>query len=421
MTAILIGKYLFETYIQYRQYQVLKETQVPKELRLEISQETYDKSQEYSRAKARFNFANELYSLTKDLIYVNSNAFVALWNISGHVSAFFGSKMLSRFFGGVMSQSLLFFGISSLISVVELIPSQYYYNFVLEEKFGFNKQTKSLFFIDLIKSLVLSIVLGTPFIYGLLRIVNAYGRSFVLYACGLVLVFILAIQTLAPTFILPLFNKFSPLEEGELKTEIEKLATDHKFPLHSLTTMDGSKRSSHLNAMFIGLPWSKKIALFDTLVEKLSTAEIVAVLGHEIGHWRLGHTLQMTGLMLVTTGSVFGAYLLFMFNESLVRLFGFQRLETMVALHLFFYLYTPMSCLTSFLTNAFTRKNEFEADDFAKDCGHGHELSTGLIKMSKDELLVFRCDPLYSAYHFTHPPLTERLANLSYFSKEKVT
>jgi STE24 endopeptidase len=193
----------------------------------------------------------------------------------------------------------LFFFAFNIVSTLLSFPTSYYSHFVLEEKFGFNKQTVKLWLTDMLKGQLLGVVLGAPIISGLLKIVQATGNEF-FYYLWLFGIFIQVVGiTIYPTLILPLFNKLSPLEAGPLKTGVEALAKRLDFPLSELYVIDGSKRSAHSNAYFFGFPWKKHIVIFDTLIEKSETEEVVAVLGHELGHWSLNHTTKLFGIAQV--------------------------------------------------------------------------------------------------------------------------
>ena len=196
-------------------------------------------------------------------------------------------------FSGEISHSILFFLAFNLVSTVLSLPISYYSHFVLEEKFGFNNQTIGLWISDILKSQILTVVIGAPILSGVLSIIQKTGNSF-FYYLWLFSVFIqLSMITIYPIFILPLFNKLSPLEPGPLKSGVEDLAKRLKFPLKHLYVIDGSKRSSHSNAYFYGLPWQKHIVIYDTLIEKSETEEVVAVLAHELGHWSLNHITKL--------------------------------------------------------------------------------------------------------------------------------
>ena len=218
-----------------------------------------------------------------------------IWAVSGGLIA----KYLPLRFQGEISQTLVFLFGFNIISTILSLPVSYYGTFVLEEKFGFNKQTPRLWVSDMIKGQVLGLVLGTPIISGMLKIIQKTGNSFFYYLWLFgVFVQVFAI-TIYPTVILPLFNKLSPLPPGELKTGVESLAAKLNFPLSDLYVIDGSKRSAHSNAYFYGLPWKKHIVIYDTLIEQSEPEEVVAVLSHELGHWSLGHTTKLLAIAQV--------------------------------------------------------------------------------------------------------------------------
>ena len=236
-----------------------------------------------------------LYSQIQNIAFIHFDILPKLWSWSGSLLL----KFAPTRFTGEISQSIVFILSFIVIQQVLSLPTSIYHTFVLEEKFGFNKQTPALFVTDMIKSNMLAFVLAPPILSGFLAIVQKTGSQFFyylwLFGAGLQVFMI----TIYPIAILPLFNKLSPLKEGKLKADVEALARKLKFPLHELYVIDGSKRSAHSNAYFFGLPWKKHIVIYDTLIEKSETEEVVAVLAHELGHWSLGHTTRLFGISQV--------------------------------------------------------------------------------------------------------------------------
>lgn len=294
-------------------------------------------------------------------------------------------------------------------ALLELPPS-IYHTFVLEEKFGFNKQTPKLFVTDFLKGQMLSFVLVPPILAGFLKIIESTGNQFFFYlwafAAG-IQVFMISVY---PVVILPLFNKLSPLEEGKLKTDTEELAKKLKFPLHELNVIDGSKRSSHSNAYFFGLPWKKHIVIFDTLIEKSQPEEVVAVLGHELGHWSLGHTTKLFGISQAHILYIFALFSAFIDNASLYADFGFGTIRPIIVGFLLFSdAFAPMDMIMKLFMNVLSRKFEYEADAFALNLGYSGELARSLIKLQVSNLSTMEADWMYSTYHYSHPILTERL------------
>lgn len=218
-----------------------------------------------------------------------------IWGLTG----FWLARYLPSWFSGEITHSVLFFFTFNIISQLLALPPSYYSTFVLEEKFGFNKQTLKLWITDMLKSQALMVALGTPLLSAFLKIIQVTGTRFFYYLWLFSIVVQMFAITIYPVFILPLFNKLSPLEPGELKSSVEALARKLKFPLSSLYVIDGSKRSAHSNAYFFGLPWKKHIVIYDTLIEKSEPQEVVAVLGHELGHWSLSHTTKLIGIAQV--------------------------------------------------------------------------------------------------------------------------
>lgn len=292
-----VGQYLFETFLTFRQYRILQQPSPPAVLSKEVSQEVFDKSQAYGRAKAQFSIVDGLYSQLQNIAFIHFDVLPKLWSWSGDLLLRFAPER----FTGEISHSIVFVLTFMVVGQVLRLPSSIYHTFVLEEKFGFNKQTPQLFVTDLLKSQLLAFVLAPPILAGFLAIIQKTGNQFFYYlwafAAGLQVFMI----TIYPIAILPLFNKLSPLEDGKLKTGVEALAASLKFPLHELYVIDGSKRSAHSNAYFFGLPWKKHIVIYDTLIEKSESEEVIAVLAHELGHWKLGHTTSLFGISQVPT------------------------------------------------------------------------------------------------------------------------
>jgi STE24 endopeptidase len=345
------------------------------------------------------------------------------------------ARYLPERFSGEISHSVLFFFTFSLISQILSLPVSYYSTFVLEEKFGFNKQTVKLWITDMLKGQALMVVLGTPLLSAFLKIIQVTGTRFFYYLWLFGIVVQLFAITIYPIFILPLFNKLSPLEPGELKSGVESLAQRLKFPLKSLFVIDGSKRSAHSNAYFFGLPWKKHIVIYDTLIEKSEPQEVVAVLGHELGHWSLAHTTKLFAIAqvcchcTVDTGIltriqfhmfyIFALFSVFIDNNSLYSSFGFHRTHPIIiGFILFSDALAPMDAVVKLGMNVLSRKFEFEADKFAKELGYESELARSLIKLQVQNLSTMDADWMYASYHYSHPILAERLAALGWKSSK---
>lgn len=295
-----VGQYLFESFLSLRQYRVLQQQKPPKVLAEEINQETFDKSQAYGRAKQKYSLVNGLWGTIQNVAFIHFDVLPKLWAWTG--------DLLLRFapagFTGEISHSIVFVLAFIVIQQILSLPGSIYHTFVLEEKFGFNKQTPQLFITDILKTTMLSFIFAPPILAGFLSIIKRTGNQFVFYLWLFGASLQVFMITVYPIVILPLFNKLSPLQDGQLKTNVEGLAKSLEFPLKELYVIDGSKRSAHSNAYFFGLPWKKHIVIYDTLIEKSETQEVVAVLAHELGHWSLGHTTRMFGITQVCYVSV---------------------------------------------------------------------------------------------------------------------
>nr|POE63387.1 caax prenyl protease 1 [Quercus suber] len=405
-----LAEFGLESYLAYRQYQVLQRKTIPAQLKNEIDQPTFDKSQAYGRAKAKFGIVKGVWDQLKNVFVITQNVYPVLWATTG--------LWLTRFaplrFQGEITHSLVFAFTYSFIETIIGLPFSAYYHFVLEEKFGFNKQTVSLFLTDLLKSQALSLAFGIPVGAAFLKIIQVTGDQFFFW----IWLFVLAVQlgaiTVFPIWIVPLFNKLTPLEPGLLKDRVEALAKRLEFPLAELHVIDGSKRSAHSNAYFTGLPWKKKIVIYDTLIEKSEVKEVEAILAHELGHWKMGHTTKLLGISSAHLLYVFALFAVFIKNKSLYEAFGFfNEQPIMIGFILFNEVLSPTDSLVKLGMNILTRKFEFEADAFSFKLGYAAELASSLIKLQD-------ADWAYSSYHFSHPILTERLKAVGWTSEKKV-
>lgn len=324
----------------------------------EVSQEVFDKSQAYGRAKAKFGFWSGLYGQVQNYAVIYYDVLPKLWDVTG----VWLTQYIPEAYAGEIAHTLIFLFTFSLATTLLNLPIDYYSHFVLEEKFGFNKQTVNLWVMDLLKGQALTIVFGAPLLSGFLAIVQKTGNSFFYYLWLFSLVVSIFAITIYPIAILPLFNKLSPLEPGSLKTGVESLAKRLEFPLKELYVIDGSKRSAHSNAYFYGLPWKKHIVIYDTLIEKSETEEVIAVLGHELGHWKLGHTTKLFGISQFHIFYIFALFSVFINNRSLYQSFGFHKeFPIIIGFILFSDALAPMDTVVKLLMNILSRTFEFQA------------------------------------------------------------
>lgn len=424
--------HFWETYLDARQYFRVAERGhlVPgalKELVTRIDAELLTKLEEkgtasraYAMTKSKFKVVSATYGFLQSSALAMVGAHAWAWDLSASV------------FEGEIPRSLVYMGLWILFDAFTSLPFEAYSTFVVEQKHGFNKSTPTLFLADKVKSLALTGVLGGPVLAGLLTIIKKVGPRFLaIYVGGFVLFVSLFFLTIFPVFIQPLFNKYEPLEAGELRTAIEALAKSVNYPLYKLFTVDGSRRSSHSNAYMYGFFKFKRIVIFDTLLKQANTEEIVAILGHELGHWAHAHTLLGFVVTQCYTLLAFTAFAHTMGHADLYRSFGFAASSssssshtagapTVIGLVLFFTtIWEPADHLLNFLLVLNSRRMERQADKYATDLGMHEPLQRGLVKITHENLGVLDPDPWYSTYHHSHPTLFERIQAIDNLAKTK--
>ena len=378
---------------------------IPSDFKKAYDQEKYILSQDYLKARTSFGLFSSSFSLILIMIVIHSDIF----------------GLLDQFVRGqsdsYILQGLFFIGIIYFFQDIVSLPFSIYHTFVIEERFGFNKTTLNLFIIDKIKGYAIFIVLGSIVITPILYFFHVYGDIGWLIAWSILTAFMIAVQPLFVHVIAPMFNKFTPLEEGELRSAIEKYTAKVNFPLARIDIMDGSKRSAHSNAYFTGFGKSRRIAIFDTLVEKHSTNEIVSVVAHEVGHYKLKHVLQGTILGIIETGIMLFAFNLIMNDISLFHVFGVSQLSVHAGIVFFSMLYAPVSMFTSIVTTAISRKNEYEADKYSYDTTNNREaLVSMLIGLSANNLSHLTPHPLKVFLSYSHPPVVDRIKAVNQYS-----
>lgn len=417
----MVANYAFKTYLNYREYKVTFNPKPPIVVQKEITQEQFVKSQKYTRDRLKYSLIRDTSELVKELVILHYNLLPQIWGLAAKIGSYLGGfKLFSGIFGGVTLRSVLFFALKNTLEQIYVIPRTYYFDFFIEEKWGFNKQTRTKFFRDELLQIVVVQAFHAAATFIFVKIVDFFGGDFAKYASVAFLVGLLFIQTVVPTVVLPLFHKFTPLREGELRTKIEELAKKNGFPVKKLLEVDGSTSTSHSNAFFTGLPWNKQIVLFDTLIEQHTTEEIVAVLAHELGHWKLGHIWQITALIVALVSGNLVLFAAAFESTPLAVSFGFAGPSPIVNLVLFSYLSWPVDNTFQILSNIVTRKNEYQADNYALKQGYKDELASGLISLNKENLSFLDTDWLNSLCTISHPNLVERLQVIGYDPKEKV-
>ncbi len=398
--GILLLGYLLELVVALLNLRSLT-PQLPEEFSGVYDPQQYARSQEYTRVTTRFSLVESTVSIVLTMFFILAGGF----NLIDVAARSFGLASIPT--------GLLFTGMLGLLSTCINLPFSIYSTFGIEQRFGFNTTTVKTFILDGLKALLLAVLLGGPLLAAILWFFETCGTIAWLYCWIAAVAFILVIQFLAPVLIMPLFNKFIPLAEGELKEAITRYATRQQFAMQGIYTMDGSKRSTRVNAFFTGFGRFRRIVFFDTLVDKLSTSEIVAVLAHEMGHYKLKHIFSMMVLSILQMGLMFFILSLFLGNQGLFNAFGMEHLSVYAGLVFFGFLYTPLSTLISIGFNALSRRNEYQADRYAAESGgEGEALISGLKKLSVSNLSNLTPHPLNVWINHSHPPVLARIQAL---------
>ncbi len=398
MLAFIIGEYVFSRYLGYINSNNWQE-KLPNNLKSLYDEAQYAKARSYHQASRKLGLISGVVSLLLVLGMLFFDGFALLDNY------------LRTFISNPILLALAFFAVLSIASDIIGLPFSLYSNFVIEEKFGFNKMTIGTFISDKIKGYALGAILGGGLFALLIWFYNWAGPTFWIYAWVLMTAVSLFFATFATSIIMPLFNKLTPLEAGELRNGIEGYAKKVQFPLKNIFVMDGSKRSAKANAFFSGLGNQKSIVLYDTLIKEQSTDELVAVLAHEVGHYKKKHIPKSLVISVLHTG-----FLLFLLGWALSSPLLCEALGAQPSFHIgllaFSLLYSPVSMLTGILMNMYSRKNEFEADAYAKATYNGTALVSALKKLSVNHLSNLTPHPSYVFVYYSHPPLLQRLKAL---------
>ncbi len=399
LLIIVVFDFVFDRVLDYLNASKFS-TRLPESAVGIYDEEKYRKSQEYFKVNQRFSQYSSAFSFILLLSMLLLGGF-------GYLDTY-----LRQYTEDPVWITLLFFAVIAFASDILTLPFSIYRTFVIEEKFGFNKTSVKLFIIDKVKAYLLTILLGGAVIAALVSIYLSTGEYFWLLAWIVMTVILIFVSMFYTSIFLPLFNKLSPLEDGELRTAIRNYCESAGFQLNNIYVMDGSKRSAKANAFFSGLGKKKKIVLYDTLIGNHTTDELVAVLAHETGHYKLKHT--RTGLLMgvLQTGLMLFILSKFLGNDALAQALGAQQSSFHLDIIAFGLLYSPVSTLLGIISNIFSRKHEFEADAFARTTFKAAPLASALKKLSSDTLSNLLPHPAYVFVHYSHPPLLERLEAL---------
>ncbi len=402
----LIGEFVLERFLEYLNSTYWSD-KLPEELLGIYDEEKYRKSQSYQKSKQKIAVISSVFSLVVLLCVLYFDGFALLDN------------WVREYTSNSVLMAIVFFAVIGFVMDVLSTPFSIYDTFVIEEKYGFNKTTSKIFMLDKLKSWLLAVVIGGGLLSLIVWIYTISGSLFWIIVWMILSVFMIFMTMFYSSLIVPLFNKQTPLADGELRTAIEKFSLKAGFKLQNIFVIDGSKRSSKANAYFSGLGPKKRIVLYDTLIKDHGVDELVAVLAHEIGHYKKKHTLAGLFISLAQTGLMLFVLSYFIGSPALSQALGASQASFHIGVLAFGILYTPISLVLDLITNVVSRVNEYAADRFASENFKPEALMLALKKLSVNNLSNLRPHPVYVFFHYSHPPLLKRLAALTGV-KEKI-
>ena len=397
--GLLVADFIFERFLEYLNSTQWSD-QLPEEVKGIYDEEKYSRQQTYEKVNFRFSLITSSFSFLVMLLMFLLAGFAWVNQLALSVSE------------NPILNALLFFGILLLASDLLTTPFSIYDTFVIEEKFGFNKTTPKTFILDKLKGWLLGSVIGGGLLALIIYIYQLTTNDFWIYTWLVITVFSVFMVLFYSNLIVPLFNKQTPLPEGELKSAIENFSGKVGFKLDNIYVIDGSKRSTKANAYFTGLGAKKRIVLYDTLINDLTVNELVAVLAHEIGHYKKRHVVWSLLLGILQTGIMLFIFSLFVGSSELSAALGVETPSFHIGLIAFGILYSPISMITGLAMNVFSRKNEYQADAFAAQYFDKNELASALKKLSVKNLSNLRPHKAYVFFHYSHPTLLQRLKAL---------
>lgn len=397
--GILIAEFLFSNILEFLNFKNLN-AQIPAKLQGIYDTEQYAKSIKYQKATTQFGFLSGGFSFA--LTFILFSAGIYGWF----------SDFITQYTQNPIAITFIFFACALVIADILSIPFELYSTFVIEEKFGFNKMNIKTYVVDKLKGYLLSGLIGGGLLLLFIYLLKWMGTDFWWIFWIVAAIFMLLINMFYTSLIVPLFNKLTPLEDGELKNAIMEYCTKVGFPLDNLYVIDGSKRSTKANAYFSGIGKKKKIVLYDTLIKDHSTEELVAVLAHEVGHFKKKHVIFNLVIGVVQIGFTLWLLSLMIFNENLSLALGASQYALHLNLLAFGYLYSPISTITGLGMTLFSRKNEYEADHFAKTTFSEIPLINALKKLTANNLGNLTPHPWYVFFSYSHPTLLQRIENM---------
>ncbi len=403
--GIIVVDFIFEKYLDYLNTKTMSEV-LPDELKGIYDEQKYSKQQAYQRENQRFGLLTSSFSFTLTLAMFLFYGFAFVDNLAWGFTA------------NAIVAALFFFGLIMFASDVLSMPFSVYDTFVIEEKYGFNKTTPKTFLLDTIKGWLLGAVIGGGLLALIIFIYQKTQNMFWIYAWILISAFTIFMAMFYSNLIVPLFNKQTPLEEGELRDAIKNFADKVGFKLDNIFVINGSKRSTKANAYFTGFGAKKRIVLYDTLINDMETDEIVAVLAHEIGHYKKKHVIQGLLISLVQTGIVLFIFSLLINNANLSKALGVDVPNFHIGLVAFGVLYSPVSFVLGIFMNLLSRKNEYQADKFAALNFKSEALASALKKLSVKNLSNLTPHKTYVFFNYSHPTLLQRLERLKKYENQ---
>jgi len=393
----LVGGYILDLVLALAGLRA-QSPEIPEEFTDVLDEKQYRRNREYTRITTRFSLLQATVLLPLTLIFILAGGFNTV-------------DLLVRSAGfGPVATGLLFIGLLLLLNFLVQLPFSLYATFVIEERFGLNRMTMRTYALDLLKGMLLALLLGGPLLAAVIWFFDHAGSLAWLYSWLVLTVFTIFIQFIAPVVLLPLFNRFTPLADGELKEAILRYARQQDFPVQGIYTMDGSRRSKRLNAFFTGLGRLRRIVLFDTLLAAMDTNETVAILAHEMGHFKKHHIPKMMLASMLQSGLMLYLLSFFLHNPGLFAAFSMEHVSTHAGLVFFAFLYAPISLVLSLFGNMLSRRYEYEADRFAvNSSGLADALISALKKLCRKNLANLTPHPLQVFVHYSHPPVLERI------------
>ena len=400
LITILLIKFVIDSVLNHLNAKHFNDT-LPNDISDVYEINEYQKSQSYKKTNHNFSKITSLFSLITTLLFFFFNGFSIV------------DEIARGFSNNIIIITLIFFGIIIIGSDIISIPFSLYKTFVIEEKFGFNKSTKKLFFLDKIKGLLMTIILGGSILSIITWFYEFTGNYFWIYTWLLITIFSVFLNMFYSKLIVPLFNEQTILEEGDLKNEIVKYVNSVGFKANNIYVLNGSKRSTKANAYFSGFGNQKRITLYDTLINDLENNEIVAVLAHEVGHYKRKHILYNLTSSIILTGFALFVLSLFIKTPVLSLALGVSHPSFHIGLIAFGILYSPVSQILGVFMNYMSRNFEYQADNYAKNTFSASPLISSLKKLSKNSLSNLTPHYLYVFFHFSHPTLLDRIKNLN--------